>query len=477
MGSASREDMTNRSALLIVDDDRAMREMVASVFAERGHDVELADSAAQALERIAEHEFDAVVSDVRMPGLSGIELLGRISALRPGLPVVLMTAFGSIESAVEAMRVGAFDYVAKPFEPDAIIFAVERALDHRRLRLENEALRRVVGPVASLEGIVGESPAMQEVFALVRRVAQTDSSVLIRGESGTGKDLVARAIHVLGRRAEAAFVPVNCTAIPEGLLESELFGHTKGAFTGAHTSRVGLFEKAHGGTLFLDEIGEHPHRRCSPSFCASLQESAASTAWAAPKTIEVDVRHRSRRRIAICAKEVAGGRFREDLFYRLNVIPVRIPPLRERPEDVAPLVEAFLRKHAGDQPRFVSPEALHRLRAHSWRGNARELENVIERALVLSDAETLEAGDIPLAESQEPPRDANRGALRHAALRGWSLEDLTDSYIEEVLALEQGNKVRAARRLGVDRKTLYRRAERRAASVRVGAAGSEDSTS
>src|SRR5262245_55134916 len=248
--------MSTSRRLLVVDDDRAMREMLVSLFKERGLLVDDAASADAALAAAADHDFDVVVSDVRMPGLSGVELVGQLRRLRPSTPVVLMTAFGSIDSAVDAMRSGAFDYLTKPFEPDAVILAVERALAHRALAEENEQLRRAVDRTGSLRELIGKSAAMREIFALIKRVAHSRSSVLITGESGTGKEVVARAIHFHGDRSEKPFVPINCTAIPEGLLESELFGHVRGAFTGAHASKRGLFEKAEGGTLFLDEIGD-----------------------------------------------------------------------------------------------------------------------------------------------------------------------------------------------------------------------------
>jgi two-component system response regulator AtoC len=450
--------------ILIVDDDRAMRELLASLFKERGLWVEDASSADAALARAAEHDFDVVLSDVRMPGLSGVELVGQLRRLRPGTPVVLMTAFGSIDSAVDAMRGGAFDYLTKPFEPDAVILAVERALAHRALALENEQLRRAVDRSGSLGELIGKSPAMREIFALIKRIAHGRSSVLITGESGTGKEVVARAIHFHGDRAEKAFVPINCTAIPEGLLESELFGHVRGAFTGAHASKRGLFEKADGGTLFLDEIGDMG-LVLQGKLLRVLQDREIR-AVGGTQSVRVDVRiiaatHRD------LEAEIAAGRFREDLFYRLNVIPVHIPPLRERPEDVPALVEGFLRRHADGRRRFFSPEALERLLVHPWRGNARELENVIERALALSDVETLGPEDVPLPGGATPEQPRGEDFLAVAAAHGMTLHELSERYTEQVLCSTGGNKVQAARILGIDRKTLYRRAEReaRAASM------------
>jgi DNA-binding NtrC family response regulator len=451
--------MTKSRQLLIVDDDRAMREMLSSLFKERGLWAEEAPSADAALALAAEHDFDAVLSDVRMPGLSGVELVGQLRRLRPRTPVILMTAFGSIDSAVDAMRSGAFDYLTKPFEPDAVVLAVERALEHRALALENEQLRRAVDQSTSLGDLIGKSPAMREIFALIKRIAHSRSSVLVSGESGTGKEVVARAIHYHGDRAEKPFVPINCTAIPEGLLESELFGHVRGAFTGAHASKRGLFEKANGGTLFLDEIGDMG-LALQGKLLRVLQDREVRPVGGT-QSVRVDVRI-----IAATNRdletEIAEGRFREDLFYRLNVIPLHIPPLRERAEDVPALVEGFLRRHSEGRPRYFSPDAIRRLAEHPWRGNARELENVVERALALSDAELLGPEDVPLpgCASGGPPRGDD--FLREAAARGLTLHDLDELYTEEVLKRTGGNKVQAARVLGIDRKTLYRRAEREA---------------
>jgi DNA-binding NtrC family response regulator len=454
--------MTTNRRLLVVDDDRAMREMLTSLFKERGLGVEEAPSADAALARASEQEFDVVLSDVRMPGLSGVELVGQLRKLRPGTPVVLMTAFGSIDSAVEAMRTGAFDYLTKPFEPDAVILAVERALAHRALALENEQLRRAVDRSSSLGELIGKSLAMREIFALIRRIAHTRSSVLITGESGTGKEVVARAIHFHGDRSEKPFVPINCTAIPEGLLESELFGHVRGAFTGAHASKRGLFEKADGGTLFLDEIGDLG-LGLQGKLLRVLQDREIRPVGGT-QSVRVDVRIIAATNRDLEA-EIAAGRFREDLFYRLNVIPIHIPPLRERPEDVPALAEAFLRRHHEGRRCFLSPEAMERLAAHPWRGNARELENVLERALALCDAETLGPDDIPLPGAAAKAAPSGDDFLGAAAARRMTLHELGERYTEQVLRATGGNKVQAARILGIDRKTLYRRAEREARST------------
>jgi two-component system response regulator HydG len=444
--------------VLVVDDDLAMREMLTSLFADEGYEAQGAASADEALEFSKDVEFDAVLSDIKMPGKSGIELVSELRELRPDTPVVLMTAFGSIESAVEAMRVGALDYVTKPFEPEVAVVAMERALERRSLEQENRNLRRAVDRTSQLGDLIGTSPAMREIFALIRKVAHNRSSVLIGGRSGTGKEVVARTIHFHGNRADKAFVPINCTAIPEGLLESELFGHVRGAFTGAHASKRGLFEQADGGTIFLDEIGDMPPGLQS-KLLRVLQDREIRPVGG-NHSVAVDVRV-----IAASNKdlreEAENGAFREDLYYRLNVIPIQIPPLRDRPEDIPPLVEAFLERHAGDRRRTVSQEAMKRLCGAEWNGNGRELENLIERALALSDSDVLQVADLPL-EASDIGTGSVTTRLHSAAVSGITLDELQDAYIDEVLELHSGNKVHAAAALGIDRKTLYRRAERRA---------------
>jgi len=460
---------TSNQRLLVVDDDAAMRALLASLFQQKGYPVEEAASADEALERAREAEFDAVLSDIKMPGKTGIEMVGELRRIRPDTPVVLMTAFGSIDSAVEAMRAGAFDYITKPFEPDAVLLTVERALERRALEEENRRLRRAVDRTASLGDLIGKSPAMREIFALIKKVAAGRSSVLITGESGTGKEVVARTLHYHGSRADKPFIPINCTAIPEGLLESELFGHVRGAFTGAHSSKRGLFEKADGGTLFLDEIGD-----MGPSLQSKLLrvlQDREVRPVGGTQSVKVDVRI-----VAATNKDlesaIADGSFREDLYYRLNVIPLHIPPLRDRREDVPALVDSFVQKHSDGPARSVSPLAIERLAALPWKGNARELENVIERALALCDSPELEVEDLPL-----PGREVGAGdespddLLRQAVARRLPLRDLEDLYIDRVLDLTGGNKVQAARILGIDRKTLYRRAERRARREAVAATG------
>jgi len=457
-------------SILVVDDDRAMREMLQSMLESAGLEARAASSAVEALAMLKDVDFDVVLSDIRMPGRDGLELLGEIRERRPDTPVVLMTAFGSIDSAVQAMRAGAFDYVPKPFKRDEVLVVLERAFEHRELANENRRLRATLDRSRSFGELTGTSPAMREIFAMIRRVADSRSSVLISGESGTGKEVVARTLHFSGARRDKPFLPINCTAIPEGLLESELFGHVRGAFTGAVSAKQGLFEKAKGGTLFLDEIGDMGLGLQS-KLLRVLQDHEVRPVGGT-QSVRVDFRI-----VAATNKdlrtEMDAGRFRRDLFYRLNVIPIEIPPLRERSEDVPALAEYFVRKHARGTRRSLSPEAMERLEREHWEGNARELENLIERAIALTDSEVLTPADLPLpsdAADGEGPA-AGGGAepmLARALEERLSLYELEERYIAEVLKLVGGNKVQAARILGINRRTLYRRGERRERAARQG---------
>jgi DNA-binding NtrC family response regulator len=451
--------MTSQRSVLIVDDDAAMREMLASLLEEEGMASVQAADAAAALEALGERDCDAVVSDIRMPGLDGLELVGKIRALRPETPVILMTGFGSVDSAVEALRAGAFDYITKPFQRNAIAASLERAFEHRALQQENRRLRRAVEREATFGDLIGTSPAMREIVALVKKVAFSRSSVLITGESGTGKDVVARALHYGGGRRDHPFVPINCTAMPEGLLESELFGHVRGAFTGAHATKKGLFEEADGGTLFLDEIGDMP-LGLQGKLLRVLQDREVRPVGG-NRGIRVDVRLIAATNRDLQA-EIEARRFRKDLYYRLAVIPIHIPPLRERPEDIPPLARAFLRKHAEGEARELSPGAMERLMRWRWEGNARELENVIERSLALCADPVLGPEALPLhgeeyADAGQSAGSALERALAEDALsHRLTLRELGDLYVQRVLDAVGGNKVQAARILGINRRTLYR---------------------
>jgi DNA-binding NtrC family response regulator len=444
----------SQGAILVVDDDAEMRELVRDVLAERGHHVTTAGGGREALQRLAEEDYAAVLTDLRMKEMQGIELLGEIRRLYPDTGVILMTAFGSIETAVEAMKHGASDYLVKPVKTDELVRVVERVLREAALRREIARLRREVHKEYSFHQILGKSKPMQEVFDLIRRVADSPTNVLITGESGTGKELVAKAIHYNSDRRHAPFVPVNCAAIPEALLESELFGHVKGAFTDAKTDKRGLFEEAHTGTLFLDEISELPIL-LQAKLLRAIQEREIRRVGAT-KPIAVDVRIIAATNLSL-ADEVKAKRFRDDLYYRLNVIEVRMPPLRERREDIPLLVDAFLKKCAearGKRVQGVSEAALALLVDYAWPGNVRELENVVERAVTLSRGDKIMPEDLPPAIQGAR---GDRRILDEAAERTLPLEEVEKEYILRILEKTGGNKYQAAHILGIDRKTLYRK--------------------
>jgi len=445
-----------RRSVLVVDDDAAMREMLAALLEDAGHEAVGASDAENAIEQLRDRDFDAVISDIRMPGRTGIELVGEIREIRRGTPIILMTAFGSIDSAVEAMQAGAFDYVTKPFKRDAMLLSLGRAFEHRTLQQENRQLRRAVDRTSSFGEMIGASDAMREIFALIRTVAESNSSVLISGESGTGKELVARTLHFAGARSGRPFIPVNCTAFPEGLIESELFGHVRGAFTGAVATKRGLFEEAEGGTLFLDEIGDMGLGMQSKLLRVLQDKQIRSVGSNQNRPVDVRIITATNRDLK---HEIQEGRFRKDLFYRLNVIPIEIPPLRERPDDIPLLAEAFLRKHGGDRSFSLSPASIATLKRGTWEGNARELENVIERAIAFAKSERLEPKDLQLPEDatiEDPKRDVAEFLDQALALE-LTLTELDDRYITRVLESTKGNKARAAKILGINRRTLYRR--------------------
>ncbi len=447
-------------SILVVDDDPVMREMVAELLDEAGYRTVLAETAEVALAALDDApDFGCVLSDVQMPGMSGLELLGALRERCPETPVVLMTSFGSIETAVEAMRLGAHDFVTKPFQSERLLLTLERALENRELVDENRRLRAAAERTASFGDLVGKSLAMNEIYALIRKIANNRSNVLVTGESGTGKEVVARTVHMTGARSEGPFVPINCTAMPEGLLESELFGHVRGAFTGASSNKKGLFEAAHGGTLFLDEIGD-----MSPTLQGKLLrvlQDQEIRPVGGTQAIKVDVRVIAATNRDLRA-DITEGRFREDLYYRLNVIPVHIPPLRERPEDIPALAQAFVARQADGVARSLSENAIRKLTRAAWPGNGRELQNCIERSIALAEGNEIHATDILIPD--DPVR--GDGTLEEAIAqlarqRGMTLAELGDLYVEAVLEATNGRKSEAARVLGVNRRTLYRREERR----------------
>lgn len=435
-----------------------MADVVAMTLERAGYECETCNAAEDGLRALEARGADVVVTDWKMPQMDGLELLRRVHALNPALPVVLMTAFATIPDAVAAMREGAFDYVTKPFDNEDLRATIARALEVTRLQRENRYLRAEVHSRYAPEGIVAESPQSRELLDLIRRVAPSRATVLIQGESGTGKELVARLLHYWSDRVGKPFVAVNCKAFAEGVLESELFGHEKGAFTGAIAARSGCFERAHDGTLFLDEIGE-----TSVEFQAKLlrvlQDGEVLRVGATqPKSINARIVAATNRPLR---EEIAAGRFREDLFFRLNVIPIQLTPLRQRTEDILPLARHFLQRYAADAGRRLSlaPESEALLQTHNWRGNVRELENAIERAVVLT-----RAGHGIIDEDALPReiRDAAPGTASASSLTfpiGMPLAEIEMRVIHETLRHTRGDKRLTAKLLGIATRTIYRRLE------------------
>jgi len=442
--------------VLVVEDEELMRSILRRLLEESGYEVVTADSAESALVAFGENDISVTLTDIKMSGIDGIELLDRIKGIDADALVVIMTAYSSVDSAVAALRKGAYDYVTKPFVNDDLLQTIKNAIQQRELFRENRALRRELNRQYTFSEIVGKSDSLQKIFTLVQKVANTNANVLVQGESGTGKELIARAIHLNSDRSSQPFLAVNCGALPESVLESELFGHTKGAFTGAISDTKGLFRAASGGTLFLDEIGEMP-LALQVKLLRALQEHEV-TPVGSTAAVKFDARI-----IAATNKdletEVKSNRFREDLFYRLNVIEVFVPSLRERPEDIPLLVKHFAAKCARNQhaaDKSVSREAMSALAGYSWPGNVRELENAIERAFILSGAEIdLESLPAKIRENAGrtfPTRDSD--GFRP------TLEEMERRYLMEVLGSVGEDKSKAANILGIDLSTLYRKLKR-----------------
>jgi DNA-binding NtrC family response regulator len=445
-----------RGRILVVDDDQEMRRFLAEILAEEGYAIDAVQDGASALDLFTQNHFDLVISDLKMPRITGTELLRRLKEIDPECPVLLLTAFGTIESAVDAMRAGAFHYLTKPFHTDEMLIQVERAMEGRTLREELKRLRTEVQARDRLNNIIGRSEAMQKVFETVAQVSDLFANVLITGESGTGKELIARAIHFNSSRATGPFVAVNCAAIPETLLESELFGYVRGAFTDAKKDRRGLFQEASGGILFLDEISEVPLNLQAKLL--RVLEDKEIRPLGANQAEKVDTRVLSASN-RILDDMVRQGSFRQDLYYRLNVIRIELPPLRERSEDIALLVDHFIGKFSDGARRKVTGidvEALTALKNYSWPGNIRELEHTIERAVLLGRGPTIGIDDLP---PQLAACGESAAVLGAALAKQLTLRDLEREYIGKVLQTTQGNKTEAARILGVDRTTLYRKLE------------------
>ncbi len=457
--------------ILVADDEASLRLVLADALEDRGYKVITAETGLVALQVAAERPIDLAILDIRMPGLDGLQALRRLRDNAPDMPVIIITAHSTMQTAIDAMKAGAYDYITKPFDLDQIGLTVDKALHARRLARENEQLQATLQDTYELGNIVGNSEPMQQVFKTIGRVADKDVTVLIQGESGTGKELVAKAIHFSSNRARQPFVAVNCTAIPETLLESELFGHLKGAFTGANHARVGKFQLAEGGTVFLDEIGD-----LSPELQVKLlrvlqEREVEPLGGTAPIAIDVRVLAATNRDLR---QAITTGQFREDLFYRLNVVPIPLPPLRERLEDLTPLVEYFIARFSrefGLPRRTMAPESLALLRKYAWPGNVRELENLIKRVLVLEIESTITPEHLTIALPQPPPPQAApenwaEGLVAHCdrlRMAGESqvyrtlMREFERPLIAHALRVHKGNKVKTADMLGINRNTLFKK--------------------
>jgi two-component system response regulator HydG len=445
-------------SILLAEDDRSMCELLHAGMPRRGFEVTWRTSAAEALAVLLERDFDVVVTDLNMPGTNGIELCERVVANRPDIPVVVITAFGSLDTATAAIRAGAYDFITKPFDLDALRLTLDRAVQHRRLRDEVKRLQQEVTSSQGFGEILGASAPMRRVLDLVSRAAESDTTVLVTGESGTGKELIARALHQQSRRRNGPFVAVSCAALPEALLESELFGHVRGAFTDAKTARTGLMNKASGGTLLLDEIGDAP-LGIQPKLLRALEERRV-------RPVGEDVERAFDARL-ICATNrdleaaIEEGRFRADLYYRVNVIHIDLPPLRAREGDVLLLAQHFVQHFASASGKAVvgvSAAAAQRLLSYSWPGNVRELRNCIERSVALTRFEEITVDDLP--EKVQNYRNSRVVVDLDDTSHLPTIEEVEKRYILRVLEAAGGQRTRAAEILGVDRKTLYRKLER-----------------
>jgi DNA-binding NtrC family response regulator len=444
-----------KPSILLIDDDDSLRRVMEFSLTEAGYKVQAAASGEDGLRLFDKDAFDAVITDITMPGMGGMEVLARVRKRDEQLPVVVITAYGTIESAVEAMKNGAFDYITKPFNRDELRLTLGKALKMRRLEKENIELRAEVTDRHRFESIIGVSEKIRTVLDLAGRVAASDASVLITGESGTGKELLAKGIHYNSPRADGPFVAVNCAAIPENLIESELFGHVKGAFTGAVKDREGKFELAGGGTLFLDEIGDLRIDLQAKILRALQERQVDRVGGSHPIAVDARVIAATNKDIERAVKE---GGFREDLYYRLSVITLHMPPLRERREDIPLLVSHFLKKFSVDAELRIAAEALLTMKTYGWPGNVRELENVIERASVLKRGEVITVADLPDKLKKEKADVGN--IILNLPDEGISLEDLEKNLIIKALERNKGNQTRAADYLRITRPTLIYRMEK-----------------
>jgi len=437
--------MKKKAKVLVADDEAIVRQSLRDWLDDVGHQVLTAASGPQALEIIRKEKPSVLITDLVMPGMDGIELMKKARELSPGIEVIIITAYGSIPTAINAIREGAYDYIEKPFCPERAELMIEKLMEHRRLREENIALHQKLEERYRFENIIAKSPPMQQVIEVIKVVAKSNATVLITGETGTGKELAARAVHSQSYRRDRPFVAVSCAALPESLLESELFGHEKGSFTGAYARKQGKFEAADGGTLFLDEIGEMS-ANIQVHLLRVLEEKEFNRVGG-NEPIKVDVRVISATNRDV-KEAIARGKFREDLYYRLNVVNIELPPLRERTEDIPLLAEYFLKGFALENQKKIagfSPEATDFLLKHDWPGNVRELENAIERAVILTQNSVIEVSD--LSQQELAPAGSTSPAK--------NLKQVEKKHIQDVLAETRGNYTEAARILGISRMTLY----------------------
>ncbi len=447
--------------ILIIDDDPAMVSVISEICKERGHQTVAYSSGTKALENLSAQAPQLVITDLRMDKVGGLDILRECREVLPQTPVIMITAYKTVETALEAMKLGAYDYITKPFKVDELQLTIQRALDNQSLVRENENLRQIVKEKYRFENIIGTSQKMQVIYNLIAKVADTDSTILIQGESGTGKELVARALHFNSNRQHQPFVAINCSALPENLLESELFGHKKGSFTGAVADKVGLFEEAEAGTIFLDEVNSMP-QPLQTKLLRVLQERVIRRVGD-NKTIPINVRVLAATN-EVLGEKIKGGNFREDLYYRLAVIPVEMPSLRERPDDIPLLVQHFLQKNAtqtGTEPKKIDPKAVEMLSLYRWPGNVRELENAVERACALCDDGLILTSDLPpqVVRHANAPVVEHTGALPVGQTLDEYIREQERCYIDETIKFNGGNREKAAKMLGISMATLYRKLE------------------
>ncbi len=439
--------------ILIVDDEESMCQFLSIMLRKEGYDVHSSTSGREVVHRVAERLFDVVITDIRMPGFDGLEVLSAVKKADPSIPVIILTAYASQETAIEAVNRGAFYYLTKKAKNEEIKLVVRKALDYRKLRLENRMLKQELKTRHDSRKVVGKSANIEEVFRLVHRVAPSDSTVLIYGESGTGKELIAREIHYSSRRADRQFLSINCGALPETLLESELFGHVRGSFTGAVRDKDGLFKAAEGGTFLLDEVGE-----CSPAIQVKLLrvlQEREIIPVGGTRAIKTDVRLVAATN-ADLEERIRRGTFRPDLFYRLNVIPIHLPPLRDRRDDIPLLIEHFLKRFDHENGKRITSDAVDLLCGYDWPGNVRELENIIERMVVLQENDTLTADDVP-----PKIRNGWKGCAEDEPdITNMTLQDLEKRHLIRVLSETNWQKRKASSILGINTSTLYRKLQR-----------------